>query len=348
MKNFASETPRERATIIIQIATDRGINPIIVEKDFWVTWILARITEIPAYAGKMVFKGGTSLSKAYKAIARFSEDVDLAIDPALVGLEGESLRPKKTGNQRELQKNNFQQKCSKFVREDVLPALEKTIQSSLGGNTSNGWISDAGQSDLTFNYPAVISQAQQYIKQNVKLEFGTLPGQIPTQTTHIQALLADEAGLLDAYDDLEAKISTLAVEKTFWEKATILHAEYHRAKNNKQTKSRYSRHYSDFAALWKSAYRAKALEKLHLLAEVVAHKEAYFADPNAKYHEAIQSRLRLVPAKEHEAELVKDYQKMREMFFGTKEPPTFGNIIEILGSAENEIVNLAIPDPAVP
>ncbi len=129
-------------------------------------------------------------------------------------------------------------------------------------------------------------------------------------------------------------VVALLAKRTFWEKATILHAEYHRPLE-KLLPERYSRHYYDVAMLAQKPTRGEALSDIALLAEVVKHKETFYPAAWAQYALARRGSLRLVPQAERMAALERDYRNMGVMIFG--EPPAFAEIIETLGNLENEI-----------
>ena len=129
-------------------------------------------------------------------------------------------------------------------------------------------------------------------------------------------------------------VRVLAAERTFWEKATILHAWFH-AKPDKRLRDHQSRHYYDLVKLYEAGIGARALQRLDLLAAVAAHKAIFFADPSAKYDEAKPGGLCLVPPASRHAELREDYGKMQEMIFG--EPPSFDHLLAVLAEIQRQI-----------
>jgi hypothetical protein len=136
------------------------------------------------------------------------------------------------------------------------------------------------------------------------------------------------------FDDFSAKVKALEIERTFWEKATILHAEYHRSAD-KQMKDRLARHYSDFAALWQHPRGQAAKTQLELLQQVVSHKDRYFSSGTASYETAVPGMLRLAPPDSHMAELSEDYAKMLPMFL--VKPPSFGDVMKTVREAEEDL-----------
>ena len=129
-------------------------------------------------------------------------------------------------------------------------------------------------------------------------------------------------------------VKTLAIERTFWEKATILHVEALRA-SGKPTRSRYSRHYADLAVLADQDAGRRALLRKDLRRRVVEHKQVFFAESGDPYQTAIPGSFRLLPDKARLEELERDYREMREMFF--EEPMTWAAVVERLRSLQDEI-----------
>ena len=186
MRQFANLAPVERALVINEVAARLGLAPVIVEKDFWVCWTLARIFEVEALAPHVVFKGGTSLSKVFGAIERFSEDIDLAVSPRVLGFTPEELDDAPSPNQRRKRMRALAASCERCVAERFQPALDATFVSKLGAPAkSAAWLryeldAIAGTPNLLFAYPSALPQAGGYIARHVKLEFGALTDQQPT------------------------------------------------------------------------------------------------------------------------------------------------------------------------
>jgi hypothetical protein len=342
MTPFASLPPAERALVINEAAGRLGLAPLIVEKDFWVCWTLARIFEADAVAPHVVFKGGTSLSKVFGAIQRFSEDIDLAVSPRVLGFEAAELDEAPSASQRRKRVQVLEAECERCVSERFRPALEAAIAARLGVPPQMGtWLryeidALAGTPNLLFTYPSALAQAGGYIAKQVKLEFGALTDQQPTGTHSIAALLAQTPGvdLAGAYDDLRANVVALEITRTFWEKATILHAEHHRP-SELPIRDRFARHYADFEALWRHPSRADALARLDLLEDVVRHKSRFFASAWTHYEIARPGTFRLVPPPSRHSNLARDYATMAPMFMGS--PIEFDVLLQRLHAAERQL-----------
>jgi hypothetical protein len=317
------------------------VQPLIVEKDFWVCWMLQQIFQSSPAGAHLVFKGGTSLSKVFGAIKRFSEDIDLSIAPEILGWKESELDDAPTPTQRRKRLEKLEAACIAKVQEDFQQALEKRIRAALGKKPDDGkWLSYqldviSKSPVLLFNYPSALPSAGGYIQPFVKVEFGSLTDQRPTGVHVVKPMLAE---VIEAsFNDFQVKVVTLEVERTFWEKATILHAEHHRPADQ-PIRERFARHYADVAALWEHPSRAAALARLDLLERVVKHKSRFFASSWANYETAKPGSLKLLPPTHREADLEQDYDRMQTMFLA--KPPSFSAVLRVLGEAERKINNI--------
>jgi hypothetical protein len=337
MSRFAQFAPDERGVFIQEAAERLNVLPVIIEKDYWVAWILGRVFGNEAMAPHLVFKGGTSLSKVFGAIQRFSEDIDLSVSPVLLGFSESELDDAPSVSKRRKLFGKLQSACAEVVADRFLPELEKTLREQLGVRTDGrDWLSyhidqTTDSPILLFEYPSTLTHGGGYIQPTVKLEFGSLTDQRPTGTHSVKPLLADAFSTFA--EDCE-EVVALEVERTFWEKATILHAEYHRPLDQ-PVRDRFARHYSDLAALCQHPAKLAALHRLDLLERVAKFKARFFASSWANYKMAKPGSLKLSPPIEREVELERDYSKMEPMFIVS--PPTFTEVLRVLGLAEQEI-----------
>ncbi|NTV73167.1 MAG: nucleotidyl transferase AbiEii/AbiGii toxin family protein [Holophaga sp.] len=343
MTEFALLPSAERRLILEQVAAKRGILPVIIEKDFWVCWVLHRIFETPEMGPDVVFKGGTSLSKVFNAIKRFSEDADLSVTPGSLGFKDTDLNEAPSASMRQKRMKALAKACEERVAQRFQPALEVTIAAHLGSTALQPWLRyeidpQAATPNLWFRYPSSLPQAGGYIAKQVKLELGALTNQQPTGNHVIQPLLAEVLG--QAFDDFQVPVVALGLERTFWEKATILHAEYHRPEGQ-PLRDRVARHYSDLAALWRHPGRAGALASLGILRDVVQHKTRFFASSWASYDTARPGSFHLVPPLHRLRELARDHEAMRPMFLG--EEPSFEDLVQQLRENEDDLNAITEP-----
>ena len=321
----------ERRLYIEQAAVRRNISPVVMEKDFWVCWLLGVLFE-SEFAGSLVFKGGTSLSKVFGVIERFSEDIDLSLSPAFLKLP-------EAGTSRN-QANKWMAKaeatCGVAVQNQIGPAMEAAVEGVLG-KSERTWFEfltepNTNSPVLLFHYPSSQPAGFEYLRRSVKLEFGSLTDQQPVGRHPIHPWVAEV--LPEAFSDWRCEVVALEVERSFWEKATILHTEYHRP-TDKPTPDRFSRHYADTAALAKHPAAKSALDRHDIRNRVVKWKSQFFGSSWANYENAKPGTFRLVPPTERLPALRRDYQAMRDMYLS--EPASFDDILSTLADLEARI-----------
>jgi hypothetical protein len=307
---------------------------VILEKDFWVSWLLGVLFTLPEIAPHLVFKGGTSLSKVFGVIDRFSEDIDLCLVPEFVGADAAGFDALTSRGKRDAAVMEMQALCSAKAQAVLMPALEEAIARALGASTTGGWLrfevdADAKSPIVYFAYPSTQGGGFDYLRREVKLELGTLTDQQPTGSYAIKPLLADAFPQL--FEGWSCTVTALELERTFWEKATILHAEFHRPVES-PTPTRYARHYFDMVKLLGHLHAAQYLADKAQCQRVVDWKSRVFARGWARYDLAAHGTFRLVPATQRQADLAQDYATMRPMFM--TEPPPFAELMRRLAEAE--------------
>jgi hypothetical protein len=288
---------------------------LVVEKDFWACWTLSQLFGWPDLAAHLIFKGGTSLSKVYGAIRRFSEDVDVSLGREWLGFGGgHDPERAKSSKQRRERLEKLSGACQDRIRDVVLPGLRARARETIG---AGGWdvsISPDDPQTVLFHYPVSISGASPtgYLRPEVKIEAGARSDDWPAEMRTLRPYVAN--AYADRIPGAAVSVRVLSAERTFWEKATILHAEAHRDPA-KATPARHSRHYSDLAVLAEHEIGRRALADDGLRARVVAHKQVFFAAAWARYDTAVPGTFRLIPDQRRLADLERDYRDMREMFF---------------------------------
>jgi len=312
-----TQTASERSELFVEAAARRGLSPVVVEKDYWVCVALSALFGEPQPV-ELVFKGGTSLSKCYGLIDRFSEDVDLAFDRAGLGFrddrdpEAEGLSSKR--------RKTLVEELSAETAAYVSGAFRDATLERLGRLLPNEpWSLDVDVDDaqtLLFAYPASLEvslySATDYVRPAVRLELGARSDQMPSKLREVTSIATEEFGaelsLLPAI-----QVPTLAATRTFWEKASLLHAENHRDEPFKPARAR-SRHLYDLVQLTRS-HGDHAIEDVALRDRVAQHKSLFFASASARYDLFTPPTIRLLPKNEDAlARLRSDYADMRDMF----------------------------------
>ena len=331
---FLLLSPEERQLYIKQASLTTGRGVFIYEKDFWVCWILKILFTLPEFREQLTFKGGTALSKVYGVISRFSEDIDISLHRSFLGFGGDNDPENAiSSNKRIKALEGLHDACASLIKESVLPALSREISKHL----TEHWSLEIDSNDpqtLLFNYPTIgITYQTKYILPFVKIEFGARSDNWPKDTRKVTSYISET--FPDIFKDAgSAEVSALSIGRTFWEKATILHAEFHRPPESK-IPERYSRHYYDLHCIAESPHRKVILKDLSLLERVAKHKMIFFHSKWANYETAHPGKLRLYPQEAHIEPLKKDYQDMQSMFLDT--PPQFVRVLEVIKDLENEI-----------
>jgi hypothetical protein len=248
---FLSLDAGDRRLALNDAALRLHLDTVILEKDFWVSWLLGLLFAEPELAPHLVFKGGTSLSKVYGVIDRFSEDIDLCLVPEFVGADAAGFDALGSRVKRDAAVLEMQRLCLQKTRSVLMPMLEQCITNVLGSPPETSWLRceldvDAKSPIVYFRYPSTQPAGLAYLAREVKLELGTLTDQQPTEVHPVRPLLADAFPAL--FDGWNARVTALALQRTFWEKATILHSEFHRPPDS-LTPARYARHYFDMVKL---------------------------------------------------------------------------------------------------
>jgi hypothetical protein len=218
-----------------------------------------------------------------------------------------------------------------LIEEKLCPELDALVQQAAIGLAAS--VDKDDPQVVNIQYPAAFSEA--YIRPEVRLEIGPLASWVPSAIHIIQPYAADV--FPSVFDDPTCAVLTIVAERTFWEKATILHQEAHR---EALIPKRYSRHYYDLYKLALSQIRDAAVVKLDLLADVVEFKKRFYPSQWARYDLAVPGTFKLLPDEvEQLKNLAQDYDDMQVMLFG--DSPSFASIVEVLRELEHQINALA-------
>jgi hypothetical protein len=337
MDTWAKTTPKDREALFNQTASVKGISPEIVEKDFWVCWTLNRVFQLQGLP-RLIFKGGTSLSKGFGIIKRFSEDIDLVINRHELGFNAENDPANQQGtNLRNRTIEKLKSACRGVIAEGFVPKLQAQIHSIIGDNDWTLEI-DPNASDgdtVEFKYPTGIpdSLTKGYVKRAVRLELGCRGDQVPVEEGSVRPYAAE--AFPDQFHVHDATVTVLSAERTFWEKATMLHREYYRVEAGRPATARVFRHYHDVVVISKHRRGLSAMKDFALLEQVVAHKQHFFREAAAHYELAKKGTLRLGPSPQVGDVLRSDYEKMREMYFGDE--PDFDEVMNEIREVEKGI-----------
>jgi len=329
MYDLARLDDKERSIVFRNTANKMQVNEAIIEKDFWVVLLLDYLFNKCKYKNSFTFKGGTSLSKGYSLIKRFSEDIDIILDWRVFGIEeNEPYNPRSKTKQDQYNKE-INMLAGHFIKNTLLPEMKNDLNKLLSFDIDM-YCDKTKENIVVFKYPKLFTNPS--ILNTIRLEFGPLAAWTPSEKLNISSYINDY------YPNLIKKpyteVLTVKPERTFWEKLTILHHEAYRQKDSKMP-SRYSRHYYDVYMMGKSHLKSDLIKDAELLAKVVAFKVKFYPRRWARYDLAKPGTLKLLPNEYRLKALENDYISMQDMLFGEK--PTFHNIMEYIGILEKEL-----------
>ncbi|MCQ2914759.1 MAG: nucleotidyl transferase AbiEii/AbiGii toxin family protein [Alphaproteobacteria bacterium] len=319
----------ERKEVFNQSSELLNIQDFIIEKDFWVCWILEKLFSNMELSQILCFKGGTSLSKSFNLINRFSEDIDLILSQNVILEDGEQLKQASKNKQTKFNKI-FEERAEKYISTILKEKISNVIKPICSVKSD-----DTDKHTLLVEYPTSTNKYS-YVQPIIKLEIGPLALWNPNETYEINSFVGQ------AFPKLclsKPTIPTIKPERSFWEKITILHHESNRPETS-PLPPRYSRHYYDVFMLGHSKVKEIAFNSLNLLDEVVNFKMTYYPRPWAKYEEAKPGSIKLLPPKHNEKNLIEDYDKMKTMFYPGSKIPLWNEIVKYLCELEQEINEL--------
>lgn len=310
--NLPEERRRE---IIVAAANRRGMSEEAVEKDWWVTLVLKAVFSTE-WAGELVFKGGTSLSKGWDLIERFSEDIDLSINRSVLGFNEEFVS--------NTQVSKLRKKASEFICGKFQKGLQTALQ-SLGVDSAlfeltiqESDLSDRDPQVLELAYTSVISRGA-YIRDKVIIEVGARSLREPLSQRPIQSIIGTtfpgQEWSGDPFD-----IPIVEPKRTFLEKAFLLHEGF--LGDEAFEPQRKSRHLYDLERLMVTEHAEAALQDKELYDHIIVHRQHFTPIRGLSYEQHQPSLIQFVPPEEVRPIWEEDYRRMREsMIYGS--PPDF-------------------------
>ena len=290
MYKFAQMSKGDRDFVFSKTAINKGITKEIVEKDFWVCLMLDYLFTKSKYKNILTFKGGTSLSKGFNIINRFSEDIDLILNWTALGAGSFEPMEDRSNNKQDLFNKSLNKKAEDFIEKELLRDIKENLSMLLETDIDVA-IDDKEKHVINFHYPKIYFDSNDYIKQYVRLEIGPLAAWTPSLNVKIIPYVCES--MPTAFEIKNTSVLTVAPERTFWEKATILHREANRPKE-KLIPARYARHYYDLYMFSKTKYFLLVLKNKDLLEKVVKFKTKFYRDNWANYDECLQKNLKLM------------------------------------------------------
>ena len=327
-RQIGAAPARDRLDLFLAAANRLGAPVNHIEKDFWVCWTLNTLyRERPADGPRLLFKGGTSLSKAYGLIQRFSEDIDITVfrddldEPASVE-ELETL----SGKKRRARLDAIRDACRAYITGPLQEFLDEQIADATGG-IGRIEIDDAdpdGQTLLVW-YPEIEPRDETYVRPAVRIESGAKSALDPHRPVTVRPYISEDTPGLDL---TVHGVTTIDAARTFWDKVVIahgLHRWHERRGVLRQEGQRVSRHYYDLHCLLHSEIGNPALADRDLGADCVRHARIFFDRPDYDLASAAPGTFALTPTGVMVDALSRDYANTTAMIFGVA--PAFDEIL---------------------
>lgn len=337
---FLSLPEQDRRDVFAAAAVRLDTLPSYVEKDFWVCLVLDLLFNgLADRHPKLLFKGGTSLSKAFGLIQRLSEDVDLVVNRGDLGFANER-DPTAPGNlsnkQRQSLFKDLMRVCSGYVLGDLKATLGKLIGDIADGCRVVPDEEDADGQTLLVQYRTLYpSVGVTYVNPRVRIEAGARSGLEPSLNRNVVPYVADD---LPDWSLNVAGVEAISPERTYWEKLLILHGlhcGYRDTQRLPRDRDRISRHYYDAAMITATETGQSALSNIDLLHAVRDHNLIAFRQAWKRFDQAVPGSVRLVPQPELRAVIERDYRAMQGMILG--DLPEFEWVMDLLQRAQATI-----------
>ena len=337
-QEIVSASPADRSDLFLTAANRLGAPLINIEKDFWVCWALnALYHRLPAGGPRMLFKGGTSLSKAYGLINRFSEDIDVTVFRDDLG---HTATPEElaalSNKKRKAAIEAIQADCCAYITGPLLSSLAALIAEDTNdqGRIEIDPSDDTGQTLLIW-YPRVDGSDTGYVQAAVKIESGAKSALDPNSPQTINPYIADDVMEINL---TVLDVRTIDAERTFWDKVIIVHGLRNWFDSRgllRQDGQRISRHYYDLHCMLNTDKGKAAVADLELGRDCVAHAKTFFNRPAFNLDTAKPGSFSLVPTEDMAARLIGDYKNTEAMIFG--EAPTFEGILNSIAILEEQL-----------
>lgn len=313
MKNWKQLTEQEQFAILFDLLRNKNIINNAVEKDYWVSMVLRAIFSLP-YADSLVFKGGTSLSKGWGLIERFSEDVDLAIDRQYLGFaEIETKR----------QQSKLRKESKRFIDGTFATDLEHKLKEFGLTEHCHLVVPQTSVSDLDpvavfVKYHSILKDKNPYIQEWVKVEISCRSLMEPSEMIKMRSIIED-AYPNDEFSWPEFAVPTVIPGRTFLEKIFLLHEEFNRP-NGCTHLERITRHIYDVVQMMNQPFANESINNPALYQDIVAHRKQFTAWSGLDYTSHAPHTISFVPPAHIDTQLRNDYQQMQLGFIYANAP----------------------------
>ncbi len=332
--NIFIQLSSDERNLYCRQAAERMETPLpaaVIEKDLWVCWTLNLLNEIPELKGTITFKGGTSLSKAWGLIERFSEDIDIAINRKVFGQQPPHGAEDATSNrQRKTRLEELEGRSTTFIMGVLLPILQEKIAEHLNpAEFTLKPIQKGNEVNIEFEYPGTLKSELGGLLPVVLIELVPRADEVPNEERKITPII------YEVFEDLlgvgSFNISTLAPERTFLEKLLFIHETLEGFNKGSERKSR---HYYDLLKLYKAGVFERIKNNRELLQMVVEHRQTFFRYNTLDYAGILNNGVRVVPSKDSWTDWRSDYTRTAIMIYNNI--PSFEELMSFAEQLENE------------
>lgn len=316
---FIEITADIQRQVINNINIRTGLPPSSIEKDWWVTQTLKALYSLD-YANHIAFKGGTCLSKCWKLIERFSEDIDICISREFLGFHGalsktqisDKLRRAACSFVREHMQYDVKAALIRHgIREDVFDVVVEITP-----------ITTTDPEVITITYKSLYEQSP-YIRNAVKIEVSGRSMMEPVESCLIASEI-DKHYPSSPFAEKAFAVNAVIPERTFLEKVFLLHEEFQK---ESVRVDRMSRHIYDLVMMMKTDVGDRAIQDEALYKSVVEHRRKYIGLKSFDYDELYPASLQIIPPLDVVEDWKKDYEVMCEhMIYGNT--PSFDQLMK--------------------
>lgn len=325
MKDWIHKKEVERLDLLRLVSGKANLPDFMIEKDWWVTTALEALFTSDLHK-HFVFKGGTSLSKSWNLLHRFSEDIDIVIDKSLFGAADDQELGRS-------QREKLRDAAHAFVMKTVQPMLQaRMLEMGVPANTFKLYAEESKSSDqdptiILLDYASLTEIKNEYTKAQVKIEIGVRAMMEPYEIRLVSSLLSQHLNTNETVG-----VSTVLPQRTFWEKAFLLHELFQRPVEKMEI-ARMSRHWYDLHYLVNAGFAAQAMQDAALYSAIRNHRKKFTKVPGVDYDTLTAKDFELFPPKDKESDWNSDYKKMIESYIYRNAPP-----LEVLSGSIKELI----------
>jgi len=319
----------EKLVMLQQTASANKIIEQAVEKDWWVSVILMALSK-SSLSDFLQFKGGTSLSKSWGLINRFSEDIDLSINRSFFSLPDDTVQ----------QRTTIRRKAFHYIKETLIDELENILKENgitdfeIHFTTEN---SSSMIATVEVRYKSILTTIIDYVLPIVKIEFSVMSLDEPYQGKELTTLIHSIYPAID--NEIKCTFKSVLPERTFLEKIFLLHEEYQK---DKSRTTRMSRHLYDLEKMMDTPFAQSALQNTDLYQTVVNHRQKFNNIQGIDYQTHFPAFVQIVPTENLIDNWREDYEKLKQSFIYEEPKKTFGEIIERLQELTERVRKIEI------